>query len=205
MKQISLLIIAIMASMVINAQDIDKSALRQAIERQLATYPKSQLQDIYKAFYQEHFGAEHMITDKEAARNYLDQELATMQDKRDGIYVEPIGMSGDYVRVYLIAVSHKILSSSQLLQAFIESAGDHKSPTISWATKWQAIVEVVDEVSPGLGSDDERAMLLQASLNNQAVHHSQAYNAAYHPHYRIVTREIFEKMLKDPQVATQPR
>lgn len=205
MKKISLLIIAIMASMVINAQDIDKSALRQAIERQLATYPKSQLQDIYKAFYQEHFGAEHMITDKEAARNYLDQELATMQDKRDGIYVEPIGMSGDYVRVYLIAVSHKILSSSQLLQAFIESAGDHKSPTISWATKWQAIVEVVDEVSPGLGSDDERAMLLQASLNNQAVHHSQAYNAAYHPHYRIVTREIFEKMLKDPQVATQPR
>lgn len=205
MKQISLLIIAIMASMVINAQDIDKSALRQAIERQLATYPKSQLQDIYKAFYQEHFGAEHMITDKEAARNYLDQELATMQDKRDGIYVEPIGMSGDYVRVYLIAVSHKILSSSQLLQAFIESAGEHKSPAISWATKWQAIVEVVDEVSPGLGSDDERAMLLQASLNNQAVHHSQAYNAAYHPHYRIVTREIFEKMLKDPQVATQPR
>lgn len=205
MKQISLLIIAIMASMVINAQDIDKSALRQAIERQLATYPKSQLQDIYKAFYQEHFGAEHMITDKEAARNYLDQELATMQDKRDGIYVEPIGMSGDYVRVYLIAVSHKILSSSQLLQAFIESAGDHKPPTISWATKWQAIVEVVDEVSPGLGSDDERAMLLQASLNNQAVHHSQAYNAAYHPHYRIVTREIFEKILKDPQVATQPR
>lgn len=205
MKQISLLIIAIMASMVINAQDIDKSALRQAIERQLATYPKSQLQDIYKAFYQEHFGAEHMITDKEAARNYLDQELATMQDKRDGIYVEPIGMSGDYVRVYLIAVSHKILSSSQLLQAFIESAGDHKSPAISWATKWQAIVEVVDEVSPGLGSDDERAMLLQASLNNQAVHHSQAYNAAYHPHYRIVKREIFEKMLKDPQVATQPR
>ena len=205
MKKISLLIIAIMASMVINAQDIDKSALRQAIERQLATYPKSQLQDIYKAFYQEHFGAEHMITDKEAARNYLDQELATMQDKRDGIYVEPIGMSGDYVRVYLIAVSHKILSSSQLLQAFIESAGDHKSPTTSWATKWQAIVEVVDEVSPGLGSDDERAMLLQASLNNQAVHHSQAYNAAYHPHYRIVTREIVEKMLKDPQVATQPR
>ena len=187
--------------MVINAQDIDKTALRQAIERQLATYPKSQLQDIYKAFYQEHFGAEHMITDKEAARNYLDQELATMQDKRDGIYVEPIGMSGDYVRVYLIAVSHKILSSSQLLQAFIESAGDHKPPTISWATKWQAIVEVVDEVSPGLGSDDERAMLLQASLNNQAVHHSQAYNAAYHPHYRIVKREIFEKMLKDPQVA----
>ena len=65
----------------------------------------------------------------------------------------------------------------------------------------QAIVEVVDEVSPGLGSDDERAMLLQASLNNQAVHHSQAYNAAYHPHYRIVKREIFEKMLKNPQVA----
>ena len=133
--------------MVINAQDIDKSALRQAIERQLATYPKSQLQDIYKAFYQEHFGAEHMITDKEAARNYLDQELATMQDKRDGIYVEPIGMSGDYVRVYLIAVSHKILSSSQLLKAFIESAGDHKSPTISWATKWQAIATTSEPCS----------------------------------------------------------
>ena len=62
------------------AQDIDEMAFRMAIERQLAVYPESTLQDVYKAFYQEHFGPEHMITDTAAVRNYLDYELAHCDD-----------------------------------------------------------------------------------------------------------------------------
>ena len=38
-------------------------------------------------------------------------------------------------------------------------------------------------------------MLSEAAQNRQAVHHSQAYREAYHPHYRIVEREVLRKIL----------
>ena len=75
MKKIYLFFLIIMASTLVKAQEIDKAAVRLALEHQLGTYPASTLQDIYKAFYQEHFGAEHMIADTAAARNYLNYEL----------------------------------------------------------------------------------------------------------------------------------
>lgn len=48
--------------------DAHSVGIRAAIERQLAAYPESTLQDVYKSFYQEHFGPEHMIADTTSAR-----------------------------------------------------------------------------------------------------------------------------------------
>lgn len=179
-----------------NAQTIDRATLRQAVERQLASYPESALQDVYKAFYQEHFGPEHMIDDTAAVRQYLDYELSIMGDERTGLYYEAIGVEGNYVRVSLKSVTDGLISADELLQAFLDSAAARQEPAVDWATKWDAIVAVVDEVKPGLGSASERDMLREASVKKQAVHHSQAYNEAYRPHYRIVHRTIFEMLLK---------
>ena len=110
-------------------------------------------------------------------------------------------MSGDYVRVYLNAVKDGLITPEQLLWTFLDSAKPQQHQTIDWATKWEAIVDVIDEIKPSFGQED-RELLRQASLNDQAVHHSPAYNAAYHPHYRIVKRDIFEQHLK-PAVEKQ--
>ncbi len=154
-----------------SAQEIDKMQLRHAIEHQLAVYPQSTLQDVYKAFYQEHF------------------------DERGALYYEPIGLEGNYVRVYLKAVKDNLITAQELLQAFLDSAAARQEPAVEWAAKWNTIVEVIDAIKPGFG-DSERDLLHKASLENQAVHHSRAYNAAYHPHYRIIHRNIFELLLK---------
>ena len=178
-----------------NAQEIDKAALRMAVERQLGDYPQSTLQDVYKAFYQEHFGPEHMIADTAAVRSYLDYELSAMGDERGSLYYEPIGLNGDYVRVYLKAVKDGLITADELLQAFIDSASAPHSHDYEWENLWNTIVEIIDEIRPGFGTA-ERKELRQASERNQAVHHSRAYNDAYHPHYRIVDRHIFELLLK---------
>lgn len=192
MKRIITILIMAMSLSMLSAQEIDKIALRMAVERQFSDYPESTLQDIYKAFYQEHFGPEHMISDIERVGNYLKSELSMMGEDRSRVYFESIGVEGNYVRVYLDAITDGLVTAAQLLQAFVESANAGNEPAIDWATKWEAIVEVVDEIKPGFGSE-ERELLRQASLNDQAVHHSRAYSAAYHPHYRIVERNIFEK------------
>ena len=194
MKYLITTIIAIITMVTISAQDVDKLAIKVAVEHQFASYPESTLQDVYKAFYQEHFGPEHMITDTVAVRNYFNRELSTMGDERSRVYFESIGLEGNYVRVYLDAVADGLITADQLLQVFVESANEHRSPVTDWASKWETIVEVIDEIKPGFGAE-MRELLHQASLNNQAVHHSRAYNAAYHPHYRIVERSIFELLL----------
>lgn len=194
MKRIITILIMAMSLSMLSAQEMDRMALKMAVERQFSDYPESTLQDIYKAFYQEHFGPEHMITDTAAVRKYLDRELATMGDQRSRVYFESIGVEGNYVRVYLDAITDGLVTADQLLQAFVESANAGNKPATSWATKWVAIVEVIDEIKPGFGQG-ECELLFQASLGNQAVHHSKAYNAAYHPHYRIVERNIFEKKM----------
>lgn len=195
MKYRTIFLLIVMMAMTSNAQEIDKMALRMAIERQLADYPESTLQDIYKEFYQEHFGPEHMISDTVAVRNYLEYELAHCDDQVGHLYYESIGLDGGYVRVYLKAVTDGLITAEGLLQAFLDSAAARQEPAEEWATKWNTIVEVVDEIKPGFGTN-EREMLLKASQEKQAVHHSSQYNAAYHPHYRIVERNVFETLLK---------
>lgn len=169
--------------------------MRSAIEGQLATYPESTLQDIYKSFYQEHFGPGHIISDTASARRYLMRELSEMGETQSPNF-EPTGCQGDYVRVYLSAVSDSLITAEQLLDAFVRSANSRQEPTVSWMEKWEAIVSIIQANKMEVqGFETDLPLLTEAARNNQAVHHSRRYNEAYHPHYRIVERGIFERGL----------
>jgi hypothetical protein len=191
-----LLILAIACSFNLFGQSIDTVAMRSAIEMQLVTYPESTVQDVYKSFYQEHFGPGHIISDTASARRYLVRELSEM-GKIQSPYFETTGSQGDYVRVYLSAVSDSLITAEQLLDAFVRSANLWQEPTISWMEKWEAIVSIIQANKIELeGFETDLPLLTEAAQNNQAVHHSRRYNEAYHPHYRIVERSIFEQELK---------
>ena len=191
-----LLILAIACSFNLFGQSIDTVTVRSAIERQLTTYPESTLQDIYKSFYQEHFGPGHIISDTASAQRYLMRELSEMGETSSP-YFEPTGSQGDYVRVYLSAVADSLITAEQLLDAFVRSANSRQEPTVIWMEKWEAIVSIIQANKIELeGIEADLPLLTEAARNNQAVHHSRRYNVAYHPHYRIVERSIFESELK---------
>ena len=191
-----LLVLALVCSFSLFGQSIDTTAMRSSIERQLATYPESTLQDIYKSFYQEHFGPGHIISDTASARRYLMRELSEMGETQSP-YFEPTGSQGDYVRVYLSAVADNLITAEQLLDAFVRSANSRQKPVVSWMEKWQAIISIIQANKIELkGFETDLPLLTEAARNNQAVHHSRRYNVAYHPHYRIVERSIFEIELK---------
>lgn len=191
-----LLILALACSFSLFGQSIDTLAVRSAIERQLTTYPESTLQDIYKSFYQEHFGPGHIISDTASARRYLMRELSEM-GKTASPYFEPTGSQGDYVRVYLSAIADSLITAERLLDAFIRSANLWQEPAASWLDKWEAIVSIIQTNKMEIGNfETDLPLLTEAARNNQSVHHSSRYNEAYHPHYRIVERGIFEIELK---------
>ena len=185
------LILTLVCSFSLFGQSIDTMAMRSAIEMQMASYPQSTLQDIYKSFYQEHFGPGHMISDTASARRYLMSELSEM-GKNKSPYFEPTGSHGDYIRVYLSSVADSLITAEQLLDAFVKSANSRQEPSSNWLEKWESIVNIIQTNKLEIeGFETDLPLLTEAARNNQAVHHSRRYNEAYHPHYRIVERRLF--------------
>ena len=191
-----LIVLTLFCSLSLCGQSLETVSIRAAVERQMKNYPLSTLQDVYKSFYQEYFGPGHMISDTASVRRYLLYELSEMNGAATPYYYEPTGSQGAYVRVYLSAAADGLITSEQLLEAFVESANSWQKPDAEWSDKWQAIVKVMEE--NGMKMDDfdtDIPLLNEAARNSQAVHHSRRYNEAYHPHYRIVERRIFEEWL----------
>lgn len=195
MKTKSLIIIVLCFCLLASSchQKDQPQTLQMALERQMDTYPEARLQDIYKSFYQDHFGPGHLITDTAMARHYLYSELSG-NDLSYPVYYEPTGREGRFVRVFLSAVADSLVSAEELLDAFIRSANEFKEPQTEWVTEWKEVVRAIRENNISVeGFAEDEPTLTEAAQNNQAMHHSRAYNAAYHPHYRIVRRDIFEK------------
>ena len=44
------------------------------VNRQLQTYPKMRLLDIYKSCFRDYMGAEHLVSDRQRVKTYLDEE-----------------------------------------------------------------------------------------------------------------------------------
>ena len=160
----------------------------------MTAYPESTLQDIYKSFYQDRFGPGHMITDTASVRQYLLKELSE-NDVASTVRFEPTGSEGRFVRVYLSAIADSLITADQLLDAFVRSANMVKAET-DWEAEGKAVVGTITKYDIQVQGFEDASLLDEASRDRQVVHHSRAYNAAYHPHYRIVERSIFEKELR---------
>ena len=178
------------------ATNTENKRIEQAVNTLIGKYPEATLQDIYKSFYQERFGPGHMIPNVENARNYLMSEMEQAAEN-SGAYYEPTGSGGKYIRVYLNAVADSKISAEQLLDAFVESANNVEPRSDKWSEQWSKIVNVIEKKQlPVAAGDELKQWLKECSEQDEAVHHSEAYNQVYRPHYRIVERNIFEQQLK---------
>lgn len=179
---------------------------KTAIERLLQEYPESRVQDIYKSFCQDNLGPGHLIPDPQSARNYLETELATFREDLDSLRYEkqermygPVGDRGNYVRVDLAVVLDSLVSKEALLDAFVRSANEGRKVTPDeWVEKWKVLAEIIRKDFSGIPAAEKDLRHLDSLIanGNLIMHHSQAFGQAYHPHYRIIARDIFEKELK---------
>ena len=66
-----------------------------------------------------------------------------------------------------------------------------------WQREWQMIItQNYDRLRKLEGFEQDSTMLAEMISNgNYVVHHSQAYNTTYHPHYRIVSRREAERLI----------
>lgn len=192
MKKLILLSIIMIVSVSVSAQDISRF-----VSRQMETYPQSRLLDIYKSCFQDYMGAEHLVTDRQQVKAYLDEELntTTLEDLLPWLY-EPCGAEGNYVRVSIRTVKEGIISADLLLDAFIRSANPGNRPSVeSWRDRWHEFLEVIDTMNLNYPNYTVDKLFIDSilSVGKYAISHSPEYREAYHPHYRIVERNIFDR------------
>ena len=195
MKRIILLSIALMFALTLNAQDIEKF-----VNWQIETYPKSRLLDIYKSCFQDYMGAEHLVSDSERVKAYLDEELAatSLDDLLPWSY-EPCGIDSNYYRVSIRTIKENSISEEMLLDAFVRSANSVERPSVeSWRDRWHVIIGTIDQMNLALPHYEEDKQFIDSiiSAGKYAISHSPEYREAYRPHYRIVEKGIFEREIK---------
>ena len=195
MKNIALITICLLCSIVLHAQDIEGF-----VHRQLQTYPQSRLLDLYKSCFQDYMGAEHLVSDRQGVKAYLDEELntTTLNDLMPWNY-EPCGIDSNYYRVSIRTIKENVISENMLLDAFIRSANTPKRLSVEeWSKRWHVIIDTIDKMQLGLPYYQQDKAFIDSilSVGRYAISHSPEYREAYHPHYRIVECGIFERELK---------
>lgn len=202
MKKGLLLSIALIMSIVISAQESgeDQLSIEGFVNRQMQNYPKSRLLDIYKSCFQDYMGAEHLVSDRQRVKAYLDEELNTTSlDNLMPWYYEPCGIDSSYYRVSIKTIKEGFITEDQLLDAFIRSANSETRPSVeSWSNRWHMIIGTIDRMKLDMPNYQEDKQFIDSvlSVGKYAISHSPDYREAYHPHYRIVERSIFEKEIK---------
>ena len=114
-------------------------------------------------------------------------------------YCEPCGIDSSYYRVSIRAVKEGIITEDKLLDTFIRSANSETRPSVeSWSERWHKIIGTIDQMKLDLPDFQENKQFIDSvlSVGKYAISHSPDYRNAYHPHYRIVERNIFEKEIK---------
>ena len=195
MKKLALITISLLCSIVLQAQDIEGF-----VHRQLHTYPQLRLLDLYKSCFQDYMGAEHLVSDRQRVKAYLDEELSTttLDDLMPWNY-EPCGIDSNYYRVSIRTIKENVISEEMLLDAFIRSANTPKRPHVEeWSIRWHVIIDAIDQMQLGLPNYEQDKAFIDSLLSagKYAISHSPEYREAYRPHYRIVERGIFERELK---------
>ena len=160
-------------------------------------YPEATLQDIYKGSFQDVFGPAHLLTNREAVENYINREMETAKSLEGEDYV-PCGWQGNFYQVNLKVIADGRIPMDDFVDAFIASAnGIDTTLTQAWLEEWEQLQQATRKIVPHLQGFKEDSTLL-ANLLKQGkyvVHHSRKFNQYYHPHYRIIRRDLFEKKI----------
>ena len=174
------------------------TAVRAAVSRQMQTYPKSTLKDLYKNFFQDKFGPGHIIGDTATAGNYLRRELASYTEC-SGDIAEPTGWEGNFLRVNLSVIKTGQIPYNTFFDAFVRSVNGIQPVTVAeWKKEWlqiEAIIRSIELALPGYEAD-RKEIEERLDRGEYVGHHSKVFEETYSPHYRIVSKDIFEKELK---------
>lgn len=149
------------------------------LKKQKELHPSIAPQDAIKLCYQAAFGAEHLLLDENAAREYFNREFDAVSATDEPLFEE---ISDKICRVNLGAWKREGLCPSWLFKMFVLSCSVMEDSDKAFAEYAEVAASEID------GFDAYFKEYMKGGI--RAVHHSDSYRAAERPHYRVVRLDI---------------
>lgn len=196
MKKYILSALLFFISLAVSAQ-LTEGEVVSSIKRMQARYPKITLCDIYKSFYQDFFGPGHIIESKEKAEGYLMRELE--RTEKPSVEFEFTGAKGRFVRVDIFFIKNGMIDKDAYLKALMNSVVVADSTAVQqWLMEWHYVQWVIENSGLNINNYKEDKEFIRQRIENGVyeMNHSQLFNELYHPHYRIIRRDVWEENIR---------
>ena len=156
------------------------------------------VEDAYKWAYQATRGGEHGIPDEESARKWLDKEWLTLgKPMTNESLWEQLCPGGDIGRLNLRPYKSQNGKEDDLLEAFLASSREYRTEQSSFTDAWLDLGKRLKKKRAGK-LDHKAWKKLDTEMkakNYPAIHHSEIYEKAHLPAYRVLTKSEVQKLL----------
>ena len=174
----------------ISFQKFSKEKILKSLANQFKLTPLLTLQDLYKSFFQDFFGPEHLISNKTFIEEYLNEEIKQSEiDNNNLPLFEKTGYEGNFIRINLKVIEKNLISKEKLIEFFIESSNNNKNKNIfEWKKNWKKIDEIIFNLNLSLFNEknDRNNINKMLEKNEYVMSHSNVYKQNYKPHYRLI-------------------
>lgn len=159
---------------------------------QVVCHPSMEPQDAMKLCFQAAFGPEHLLEDREAAREWFFKEYGQVQPRIEEALTEDI--SEGFARVNLGAWKAQHLPPEWLFGMFVETASAADTSGRG-GELFERNIKIISQLTAegvfGFGADAWEEYLRGYPVKEPVpVHHSESYRRAEKPAYRLVDRQM---------------
>lgn len=169
----------------------ENNKTRQRLTEHYKTYPKLQIQDIFKFLHQSALGCEHIVFSLEKATEYIKEEYIR-GIAANSVFVEEL--DGDYSRVHLSCMNRGV-SSEALGEMLFLSAKKEPEGKSKLKKKLQIAEEMVSEKLLPFNYDEFKEFAQKWEKDGfPAIHHSEVFRENYKPAYRVVSNKYAESI-----------
>jgi hypothetical protein len=174
----------------------EETAFRRILSNQLLRYPRLEVQDLYKLVYQAAMGSEHAVQDAAMARDWLERELGELGEGPEEAAVDSISPAGRIVRINLRPYIAAGGNPTALLTAFVRTANEYQGTLPLLRRFWSFVERMADAREWPFALVELEGFFGKMETGGfPAVHHSRAYQRAYHPAYRVIVYDFLESAI----------
>jgi hypothetical protein len=170
-----------------------ENLIREHVKR----YPLLKIADLYKLLYQSTLGNGHAIADSAEVAAWLSRDLMNLDENSTEPLADTLGSCGRFARVHIKTYVQYGGDPSDLLNAFMVTGKNYPPDSNAFFCALSAAKDMAVKGKLPWNDDSlEKFIGDQAIKHYPAVHHSESYDSAYHPAYRVIARELLPDLFK---------
>jgi hypothetical protein len=175
---------------------VDPQSLLTLLEQHLSWYPLMELRDIYKLLYQGVMGSEHLLTSAEDYTQYLQAEFDQLQPNASQRLFEPVRTDGALFRLNLRPYKARHTDLENLTPYLLESARIVTGTRSELCVVWAVFIELCihGRICNFDANVTSRFSQRLEGVDYPPMHHSDVYQRAYQPAYRLIAAKFIPKL-----------